>query len=104
MAWYAIDVRDGVVRRVTGESNEVDNQGRVLIEAGSAKQAWVKSRGSSAANGSAECKCCRHCHCSVCEECSVTKQYSDYWICHRCGELNRRVPNLYLREVSHGLG
>ena len=53
MAWYAIDVRDGVVRRVTGESNEVDNPGQVLIEAGSAKQALVKSRGSSAANGSA---------------------------------------------------
>jgi hypothetical protein len=104
MAWYAVDVRDGVVQRVTEESSEVDKQGRVLIEAGSAKQALAKSRGSSAANGSTECNCCHHSHCSVCEEYSVTKQYSDYWICHHCGELNRRVPNLSLREVSHGLG
>jgi hypothetical protein len=32
------------------------------------------------------------------------KAYSDYWICHCCGELNRRVQNLHLREVSNGLG
>jgi hypothetical protein len=24
----------------------------------------------------------------------VAKQFSDFWICHRCGELNRRVQNL----------
>jgi hypothetical protein len=23
----------------------------------------------------------------------VAKQYSDYWICHQCGELNRRASN-----------
>ncbi len=107
MAWYAVDVRDGVVRRVTAESTEsteADNQGRVLVEAGSAKQARTKANRSSGGIATAECDCCRHRFCSVCEECSVTKQYSDYWICHHCGELNRRVPNLYLKEVSHGLG
>ena len=104
MAWYAVDVRDGVVRRVTAESTDANNQGPVLIEAGSAKQALAKANRSSAEIGRAECECCHHRFCSVCEENSVTKQYSDYWICHHCGELNRRVPNLYLKEVSHGLG
>ena len=104
MAWYAVDLRDRVVQRVTEESNDVNSQGRVRIEAGSAKRAWAKANRSSIQIGSAECECCRHRFCSVCEECSVTKQCSDYWICHRCGELNRRVPNLSLREVSYGLG
>ena len=104
MAWYAVDLRDRVVQRVTEESNDVDSQGRLRIEAGSPKRAWAKANRLSVQIGSAECDSCRHRCCSVCEECSVTKQCSDYWICHRCGELNRRVPNLSLREVSHGLG
>jgi hypothetical protein len=104
MAFYAVDVRDRVIQRVTREYNGADNARFFLIEAGSAKQAWAKARCSSAAVGSAECDLCRHRHCGVCEECSVTRQYSDYWICHRCGELNLRVPNLNLREVSYGLG
>jgi len=48
MAWYSVDLRDGGVRRVTEESNDADNQGRVLIEAGSAKRAWAKANHSSA--------------------------------------------------------
>jgi len=104
MAFYAVDMRDRAIQRVTRESNAVDNQRCFLIEAVSAKQAWAKASRSSAAVGGAECDRCRHCHCGVCEECSVTKQYSDYWICHWCGELNLRVPNLNLREVSYGLG
>ena len=32
------------------------------------------------------------------------KTDSDYRICHCCGELNPRVPNLRLKEVSNGLG
>jgi hypothetical protein len=104
MAFYAVDVRDRVIQRVTREYNGADNARFYLIEAGSAKQAWAKARCSSAAIGCAECDRCRHRHCGVCEECSVTKQYSDYWICHWCGELNLRVPNLNLREVSYGLG
>ena len=28
MAWYAVDLRDRVVQRVTEESNDVDSQGR----------------------------------------------------------------------------
>lgn len=94
MALYAVDVRDRVIRRVTQEYNGVDNQRFFLIEAGSAKQAWAKASRASQAIGSADCAGCRHSHCSACEECSLTKRYSDYWICHRCGELNPRVPNL----------
>jgi hypothetical protein len=103
MALYAVDVRNGLAQRVTEEYDRRDNQHCILIAAGSAKQAWAKvSR--SLATGSAECDCCRHRFCNICEECSVAKQYSDYWICHCCGELNLRVPNMSLREVSHGLG
>ena len=104
MAFYAVDVRDRVIQRVTQGYNGVDNQRFFLIEAGSANQAWAKASRSSAPIGNAECACCCHCHCSACEECSVARPYSDYWICHCCGELNLRVPNFDLKEVSHGLG
>ena len=104
MALYAVNVRDGVIQRVTEEYSGIDNRRFFLIEAGSAKQAWAKANRSSAGIGKAECDCCRHGFCNVCEECSVAKQYSDYWICHCCGELNLRVPNLSLKEESHGLG
>lgn len=50
------------------------------------------------------CDDCRHHHCQVCETHSAAKQYSDFWICHRCGELNRRVQNLDLKGVRHELG
>jgi hypothetical protein len=95
MALYAVDVRDRVIQRVTQQYNGVDNKRFFLIEAGSAKQAWAKASCASGAIGSADCGSCRHSYCSVCEECSVTKRYSDYWICHSCGELNPRVPNLH---------
>ena len=35
---------------------------------------------------------------------NLDKSDSDYWICHCCGELNPRGPNLRLKEVSNGLG
>lgn len=95
MALYAVDVRDRVIQRVTQQYNGVDNKRFFLIEAGSAKQAWAKASGASGAIGSADCDSCRHSYCSACEECSVTKRYSDYWICHSCGELNPRVSNLH---------
>ena len=40
------------------------------------------------------CDACRHDYCQDCEECSASKQYSDFWICHRCGELNKRFQQL----------
>jgi hypothetical protein len=43
MALYTVDVRDRVIRRVTQQSNGVDNKRFFLIEAGSAKQAWAKA-------------------------------------------------------------
>jgi len=104
MAFYAVDVRDRAIQRVIREYNGADNARFFLIEAGSARQAWTKSSRSSTAIGSPECDRCRHRHCGVCEECSVAKQSSDDWICHWCGELNLRVPNSNLREVSYGLG
>lgn len=93
MAFYAVDVRDRVIQRVTEKYKGADNERFFLIEAGSAKQAWAKANPVSGALGLADCDGCRHRHCRVCEDYSVAKQYSDYWICHSCGELNRRVPN-----------
>jgi hypothetical protein len=93
MAFYAVDVRDQVIQRVTRQYDAVDNKRFFLIEAISAKQAWTKASRASSTIGSADCDGCPHRYCSACEECSVTKRYSDYWICHCCGELNPRVPN-----------
>jgi hypothetical protein len=105
MAIYSVDVRDGMIQRVTQECHKVDNKrGCFLIEAGSAKQAWAKANSAPETNGSAVCGSCRHRLCSFCEDCSATKRCSDYWICHCCGELNRRVQNLHLKGVSNGLG
>jgi hypothetical protein len=93
MAFYAVDIQDQVIRRVTEQYDSVDNKRSFLIEAASAKQAWAKASRASGPLGSANCDGCRHRSCGACEECSVAKQYSDYWICHCCGELNRRVQN-----------
>jgi hypothetical protein len=95
MAFYTVDVRARVIRRVTRRSDGVDNKRFFLIEAGSAKKAWAKASRASRAIAAGACDSCRHHLCGACEECSVTKRYSDYWICHRCGELNARVPNLH---------
>jgi len=94
MAFYAVDVQDQVIRRVTAQYERVDNKRVFLVEAVSAKQAWAKASRASGPIGSADCLWCHHRRCSACDECSVTKRYSDYWICHCCGELNRRVKNL----------
>ena len=104
MAFYAVDVRDRVIQRVTQGYNAVDNKRFFLIEARSAKQAWAKADTASEPVGSGVCSSCHHRHCRVCEEWCVTQAYSDYWICHRCGALTERVPSLHLREVSNGLG
>jgi hypothetical protein len=67
MAFYAVDVLDGVIRRVTDEYSGVDNKRFFLIEAGSAKQAWAKANPGGEAIGSANCGNCRHRRCRVCE-------------------------------------
>jgi hypothetical protein len=95
MAFYAVDVLNHVIERVTQQYNVVDNKRFFLIEAVSAKQAWAKASRATEPIGSTGCDWCCHRYCSACEQCSVTKRYSDYWICHRCGELNRRFQNLH---------
>jgi len=100
MAIYSVDVRDGMIRRVTQDCHKVNNKRCFLIEAGSGKQAWAKATSAPAANGSAVCGSCRHRLCSFCEDCSATKRYLDYWICHFCGELKRRVQNLQSRGLT----
>jgi len=93
---YSVDVRDQGIQRMTQRSNRVrDNKQFFLIEASSAKQACSTVKRASEAMDSADCDGCGHRHCRACEECSVTKRYSDHWICHRCWELNPRVSNLH---------
>jgi len=91
MTLYAVDVRDRVIVQVSGEYCNADNRRVFLVEAESEKQAWAKASSASAAISNAACSSCRHRYCGDCEKCSVAKQSSDYWICHRCGELNPRV-------------
>ena len=104
MGFYTVDVRDRVIQRVTQGYNGVGNKRFFLIEARSAKQARAKADSAAEPVGSGICSSCHHRHCRVCQECSVAKQYSDYWICHCCGALTERVPSSHLREVSNGLG
>jgi len=103
MALYAVDVRDRVIQQVSRPYNAVDNKRVFFIKAASAKRAWAKVRRVLETIGSSDCLGCNHRHCRACEECSVAKQYSDYWICHSCGELNRRVPQFH-HGVPNGLG
>jgi hypothetical protein len=104
MAFYAVDVRDRVIQRVTQQYLGADNTRYFLIEAGSAKLAWAKAMRASDAPGSAECDSCGHSYCHICADCSLSQRYSDYWICHGCGALTPRSQKFTLREVSYGLG
>jgi hypothetical protein len=104
MAFYAVDVRDRVIQRVTQKHLGADNARYFLIEAGSAKLAWAKAiRASGVTVGNTDCESCGHRSCGVCEDSSLSQQYSDYWICHICGALSPRSRSFQLREVSHGL-
>jgi hypothetical protein len=104
VAFYLVDVRDRVIQRVTHKHIGADNTRYFLVEAGSAKQAWVKAvRASGVIIGNTDCDSCGHHSCGVCEESSLSQQYSDYWICHICGALIPRNRSLHLREVSNGL-
>jgi hypothetical protein len=91
MTFYAVDLRDRAIVQVSGEFGNADNMRVFLVEAESEKQAWAKASRAFAAISNDACGSCRHRYCSDCDKCSVAKQSSDYWICHRCGELNRRV-------------
>lgn len=103
MAFYAVDVRDRLIQRVTHQYLGADNKRYYLIEADSATLAWTKAARGSCVIGRAACESCGHGCCSICDECSLSQQYSDYWICHNCGALSARIPRLYFREVADGL-
>ncbi len=104
MAFYSVDVRDRVIQRVTQNHTGADNTRYFLVEAGSAKLAWVKAiRASGVTVGNADCESCGHGYCGVCAQSSLSPQYSDYWICHICAALTPRNRSLHIREVSNGL-
>jgi hypothetical protein len=104
MAFFVVDVRDRVIQRVKPGYNGADNIRHFLIQAGSAKLAWVKAVRASDPTGTAACDSCHHRYCGICEENSLTQRYSDYWICHNCRGLSPRVPTLRSKGGSEGLG
>ena len=93
MALRAV-VRNGVIQQMTRGYKGMDRKRLFQIELDSAKRAWANGGCPPRAMTSGECCSCRHRHCGVCDEYSLAKQYSDYWICHCCGELTPRVSNL----------
>ena len=95
MAFYSVDVRDRVIQRVTQKYISADSARFFLIEAGSKKMAWAKAIRATDAVDSAECDSCGHRYCHICEECSLSQRYSDYWICHSCGALSPRTRGLH---------
>ena len=82
---------------------EEGNAGDLIVR-GAAKDPPVRNNLAGVPVDGAVCDDCRHHHCQVCESHSAARQYSDFWICHRCGELNRRVQNSDLKGVRHELG
>ena len=95
MAFYSVDVRDGVIERVSQKFVGADNTRFFLIEAGSKKTAWAKAIRATDAVGGAACESCGHHYCNICEECSLSQRYSDYWICHSCGALSPWISRLH---------
>jgi len=79
------DMRDGKIQQLAVKDLPREQKSVALIEVNSAPAIRPALR------GSVVCDDCRHLHCETCEEGSAARQYSDFWICHRCGELNRRV-------------
>jgi len=95
MAFYLVDVRDRVIQRVTQKCIDADNARYFLIKAGSKRIAWTKAVRATEAEGGVECDSCTHTFCDLCRECSLSQQYSDYWICHSCGALTPRVRGVH---------
>jgi hypothetical protein len=82
----------GVIQRVTQECTGPDNKHYLPVEAVE-QQASADSGAASKQVGSVVCSSCRHRQCCICEEWSIAKEYSDYWICHCCGALTHRLQS-----------
>ena len=95
MAFYAVDVRDRVVERVTQKYVSAASGRFLLVEAGSKKMAWAKAIRATDAVDNAQCDSCGHRYCQICADCSLSQRYSDYWICHSCGALSPRSRGLH---------
>jgi hypothetical protein len=95
MGFDVFDARNRATQRLTEDDHGAPAQGSLPGETGIAKPPRTGARELSPRIGGPECVYCRHRHCSVCDECSAAKQFSDYWICHCCRELNRRGPTLF---------
>jgi hypothetical protein len=95
MAFYMVDLHERIIQRVTGKYVGADNERYFLIEAGSKKMAWAMAMRKTDAVDRNECDSCGHPFCRLCDECSLSQRYSDYWICHSCGALSPRNRGLH---------
>jgi len=95
MPYYAVDVQERVIQRVSQKYVSADCERFFLIEADSKKVAWAKAMRKTDPENGAPCDSCGHHFCRICEECSVSQRYSDYWICHSCGALSPRTEDLH---------
>jgi hypothetical protein len=93
-----------MMRRMTQKFLPEVCESIAVIEPLSAESLRPKNERVPVSSGSDVCGDCRHRHCQVCKESSAAKQFSDFWICHRCGELNRRVCNSDLKGVPDEFG
>jgi len=84
-------MRDGKTPMPAGTPPVTEGESLALIEADSVPAGRKKNFSSVLPAGGAVCCDCRHPFCKTCEKGSAARQYSDFWICHRCGELNRRT-------------
>ncbi len=60
----------------------------------SAEAKMIDTDGVDELPGGTKCASCGHRYCKVCQECSVSQRYSDYWICHSCASLSRWIPGV----------
>jgi hypothetical protein len=81
----------GKMPRLRVKDTPGEHKSFALIEPNSVPSMRLKNEPAAAPVGSVVCGDCRPLHCEICEESSAARQFSDFWICHRCGELNRRA-------------
>ena len=80
MSFYAVDVVNHVIERVSQEYADGHSKKLVLVEALLRSRHMGKGPTRPGNDGSGVCERCRHGYWEICAEYSVTKRYSGYWI------------------------
>lgn len=99
-----VNMLDSKMQRPARKDIPREHDSIALTEPESAPAIPLKTEPAPAAVGSIVCSDCRHLYCEICENGSAAKQYSDFWICHRCSELNRRARNLEFKGLPDEFG